>query len=333
MISFSQNQNQIAYQMTNGEVWISDLMIRNAYKIYQTQSSIEFDMNLVWTPDDLNLIIDNIDPQKTDFIYYTKTGKLEPWVSKCSLLVLSPRTNKLAIACRSKNENIYTYIEWRGEIWEAIDPPDKVIIQFETEEPRNEDPNVSIQSLQSKYRSFSLYLVAGWSPDGKYIAYFDPQDNQGSLYIYRDDGVLVNKISHKAYWQNLKDFSFDSLPGLPVQWSEDGKKLLLFGKGTEEKHCPTAETDMNNQSRIDSISNCWQVIDLETSHIQWTTADLKIDTVTFYENAALSRDGKKLAINSFYPSGTKFLVIDLASNIVILNAPLSVSDFRWGKSN
>lgn len=328
-ISFSFNGNRIAYQKSNGEIWISDLMINKPIKLVDMSAGNETGSNLIWTPDDIHLIIDNVDPNQPDLIYEINSGKLETWNRTCNQLVLSPRTKQLAVGCWSKDDNQYAYIEWGGEIWVTKNPPDKIVFKFDLEEPKNMDPNLRTLSIGMKYLPFSFHLVAGWSPDGKRVAYYDPQDHLNSLIILNSDGEIENRIPHKAYWQVSTDGSYDSLPGLPIQWSGNGRMLLLYGKGSEKAQCSSSKSENNNQPQLSNNHNCWQVIDSEKWETQWYPSNLLSDNPIVYENASLSEDGNELAMNSFYPSGNKFQVIDISNSNIILDTPLSVSDFRW----
>jgi hypothetical protein len=151
-----------------------------------------------------------------------------------------------------------------------------------------------------------------------------------SIVILNSDGKIVIRIPHKAYWQVSTDHSYTSLPGLPIQWSGNGKMLLLYGKGNELQ-CSSSKSEINDQPQENNNSNCWQVVNSEKWETQWYPGNLVSDSPIVYENASLSEDGNELAMNSFYPSGNKFQVIDLRNSNIILDTPLSVSDFRWGK--
>jgi hypothetical protein len=329
-ISFSFHRNRVAYQKSNGEIWLSDLMINRPIKLVDTPASNETGSNLIWTPDDTHLIIDNVDSNQPDQIYDINSGKLEPWNETCDQLVLSPRTKKLAVGCWSRLDHQYSYIEWGGEIWGTKNPPDNIIFAFDPKETKDTDLSLNIPGIGTKYLTFRFHLIAGWSPDGKRVAYYDPGDPLNSIVILNSDGKIVIRIPHKAYWQVSTDHSYTSLPGLPIQWSGNGKMLLLYGKGNELQ-CSSSKSEINDQPQENNNSNCWQVVNSEKWETQWYPGNLVSDSPIVYENASLSEDGNELAMNSFYPSGNKFQVIDLRNSNIILDTPLSVSDFRWGK--
>jgi hypothetical protein len=194
---------------TNSQVAILTLTDRSDWTPY-----------LFWSADSLHLFI-TLEPQREPAVldqqtqnsvskrehhlYSHQTGSIESWDRDCDRIGLSPRTEQVAMWCPSieGSEIDYAVIEWGGDIWFTIQPPDTVL--------KIRDPEFSIPTWH-------------WSEDSQQIIYAN-QDRVSPRVL-----TLATVKSGEIVTETLGDYGL-SYAGL--NWSADQRYIAFKGQ------CPT----------------------------------------------------------------------------------------------
>lgn len=311
-LQFSNSHNMLAYLFMNEQVWIEDLTAHQSILVYQYPTPIKspspFDdvyPDLIWLPDDYHLIIDNKLPGMDDLLLNLETGQIETWSSTCDSVALSPRTARLAVWCTQPNGGPITVLEWGGEVWQTFEPPQEKLFQAYTV---GDEDNPS---------AFPLYYNSAWSVDGQQVAFFDPADPTGALWIADSSGTLFKKLEASAYWLSSDDTLVNSYPLLPIQWAKDGSHILFFGVGAPERACPDRKSWITDEMIKNTA--CWQVLEVSTSQIIWQAGDLlsqldphelNYEPGMLWLGAALSSNGSRVAVSIYNPPSVTIYVSD-----------------------
>jgi hypothetical protein len=109
------------------------------------------------------------------------------------------------------------------------------------------------------------------------------ENNQYTLASKNNVSILpINYIDDLWYMRTIK-------------WSEDNKRILLYG---DDKGKGICKKNLNGANLIEDFSHCWMVINSETSQVIWSPTDymankfnLKWNILTSAFDAALSPDG------------------------------------------
>ena len=266
------------------EMWISDLALHSNLKVSEDSLPPCSTSWWYWSPDDLHLICDAEDDSKLGSIYHLQTGIWESWLYVCDRVAVSPATERLALWCRSVVEPAsFAIVEWGGEVWISPKAPASMLVQTSSQIPHSE-------------------WLWGWSAEGRKVAYFD---TDGYLTIASAQGTLLRTLPGARDSVNKPD---PKLWESRVEWSADGRRILVLARGGTTKPCPSmSESGGEN-------SSCWQVIDALTGEIIWHTSDF-IDQMTDKEavrflNASISEDGRYLALTYWDLNGI-IVIIDL----------------------
>lgn len=306
--SFSHYSNKIAYWVNSsegGKIFVYDLLSNEQLLIFSDDSgefSIEQfgsqELSLIWSQDDLHLIIRNNQNLESSMIYNLTEDSLTSWEWKCDQIAISLRTNKLATWCISLgSEDMFAVMEWGGEIWISDSAPEHNIVQ-----------------------SDALQIIWSFSPDGEYVVFFDPTSN-GNLSLANNLGLLTVLLPNAAWWEN-DDFIASKLsaPTFPIQWSVDGKSLLVFANELDDTHCPQWDNISAAVSTIYDIP-CWQLINLETGAILWSLGESFQQEQSRYwqfDTATLSSNGNYVAVTAESPGFFATYIIDLVRNETLL---------------
>jgi len=316
--TFSHFSNMIAYwvQSNSGELWISDTELKSPQRIfvdstgeYVGQFAIPYGATrLLWSADDNYLIVEAQEIRKQSLIYSIKNRKLEPWPWSCNLVAVSPRTGRLSTWCSStEGRSGFSVIEWGGDIWYSDESPNQTAVK----------------------RSADMNYSWGWSSDGNKIAYFDPQDENGRLFVADASGPKLAILPGIAWMGPVTSYSFDFFSRYPIQWSRDGNRLLVYGQGDE---CPKQENLATGELQK---RPCWQVIDANKGEVLWRTnkiasvwpnedlRDARIDVAVF------APDSDFLAMGVFR-GGPRYVVLAaVSSGRAMILGNFSGSDMYW----
>jgi hypothetical protein len=323
-LRFANYADLVAYIDIDSRVWIADLAKKHPVLIYTDPALIDWndagedhDAKLIWTPDDHHLIIDYWDPSHEDLIYHPLTGQLEDWNFTCDSIALSPRTQRLAIWCSTNlDDHRYAVVEWRGEIWFSDTPSQN--------EPILSSP-IEAQEEDLPFRSFPLYWNAGWSLNGE-VAFFNDSDNTRTLFVADLLGEIVARYPNKGH-RVYYDFS--------IQWSKDGRRLLVDVPTTPEQSCPKEVSPLDDSVGV--MPSCWQVIDAATGETIWSLHDLVPLEIGWqqgiwriYDRPTISANAEMLAIVSFAGGDRRFDIIDIDTGEILMHPPYLVEQARWG---
>jgi len=328
-LAFSNFLDKIAYWSgLPGQLWISDpayLTPKSIFVDSKQQYVVEHFPNpsgeiaLSWTPDDQNLLVSvKADPNR-NLIYHFQTDIIDEWPYQCDGIAPSPRSGRFAIWCSSKKsgQHQYAVLEWGGEIWYSNTAPSNEVVR-------------SVDGLAT---------ISGWSSDGEQVAYFEPDDPTGYLTITSTQGLGLKTLPGGAYWLSEKQPLFLP-PESPIQWSQNGAKLLVYGNGSESSPCPLWE-NIYEENNVSYHVPCWQVIDTATGKTIWTLSNSAnelissntpsdIQSWSFYQ-ASISPDGMFLALASKNAGLDQLSIVDLTTSKVLWAFDVSVGAMRWGK--
>jgi hypothetical protein len=320
---FANHKEMMAYWDANTPrgLWISDLAYSNPYLVFTDTEEDYAHANITWTPDDFHIIVDSLDEDSPDLIYHVDTNELEIWQYKCERLTISPKSKLLSIWCDPEETTAnYAIIEWGGEIW------------FTEREPENEIVNWK----DIKLGPMGLYSILGWSSDGEKVAYFNTNDNEGSLYIASAHDIKQLILPNSAYWLSpiyQIIYPFDH----PIEWSKNGEMLLFLAIGDETLPCPDSEIRTEPNDGVYQNDACWHVMDISTGEVIWNLSDLDIDSdkpsySRDYYSATISDDGKLLSISSRNYFEKYMFIIDIETNTILWdNHHLTADSHRWGR--
>lgn len=320
-LKFSHYSNQIAFTTwTTPTLWLSDITYQNPQPILHDIGEI----TLNWSPNDSLLFLSN---EKEQQVYHLKTGKFENWYWDCESVGFSEVSKKLAPVC-SKNinapsdEKMYAILEWEGE----INYYDQLSSPF---------------FLQADSQGITFWQ---WSKNGDYLAFFNPDDIEGHLYIANAKGDILQKIpglsifnKHENQEVTFSQSFLDSDTSLFI-WSQDSSILLVKSYGQSEGKCPPYTTSLD-PSLIVNMWPCWQAVDVKTGEIIWSEGEWKNTPIptnivtedpVYINHIALSPNGRFVAIYTSYPYD--ILLVDLFNNHTLLlpySFP-SLFNLYWG---
>jgi hypothetical protein len=291
------------------QLFISDLRGQELTLVYTTTNEIwpMKTTDLGWTPDDQHLIIQTSYLPEDALIYHVQTGHLEAWPYDCNRLAFSPRSSKLALWCGNVSaDDTYAVIEWGGEIWLSKSAPQETFVQTGN---------------------------LAWSMGARLLAFSDDTQPDGNLYLMDQAGNLIQTIPGIMAWRHP---IYKDVWGTSLSWSANGKRLLIFAPGSSEKPCMP---DEYNPLILGPDNNppCWHVYDVERGQMIWDLPDAIGEGESYesriFEHAALSRDGRYLAlsVNGVDNLQRGVWVVDLeTSQRVVDYTYLVTSDLCWG---
>ena len=329
LLTFAHFIDNMAYWLIEGDtasLWLSDLEIENPRLLYTDENQIYADdqnntvkFNVLWTPDDLHLIWSSYG-DSSGYIYHFQNDTIEPWTWHCDRIAHSPETHRLATWCAPEEAGgDFAIIEWGGEIWYSETPPDIELVRQDESQP-------------------FLPPVWAWSSDGQTLAYFDPNDPEGNLYIIDSEGNEKLSFPNVAWW--FTDAVMEShmnLPGTLFQWAEDSNSLVIFAYSMIEDACPPYE---NMWSPVENSHNtpCWQLLDMQSGDVLWTWGGL----INIYTNSdsstwqawdiAISPHGTRLAIDIIVSSRVELGIMDIENGMYEQWGAYGGDELRW-KSN
>lgn len=257
------------------QVWVSDMLGVDTKLIFtETEKTKigEWARDTWWTPDDQHLVIQLKEPAEGGFIYHIQRDKLEAWsYDHCDQVALSPRSQRPVLWCKPiSDEKDFAVIEWGGEIWFSPTAPEHILAQEEN---------------------------WAWSEGGHRLAYFSTDaDANGDLYIADEKGDVLQILPGIMAWF-LKEH--DGWPDRQLEWSADGRRLLILAPGTAEKPCLPNVWDEVNDMPVQNPP-CWHVFDLESQKMIWDIPD-SFETADQYESddfwrASISDNGCYLVL-------------------------------------
>lgn len=332
-LEFAHFSNQLVYWTFDepGQLWISDLAISDKQVIF-TDEHQEYladpfnadvypyeDIRLRWSPDDMNVILESRDHPNLNLIYHVQSEALEKFPFICDRISASPRSGLLATWCIHDNGNEYAVIEWGGDVWYSTQPPAKVLVS----------------RIKEGYETWAF------SEDGQHVAYFNPNDPKAHLIIANSRGeILINTISVSAFWLAADpptvEMRFVEPPSPPIQWSQDGSRLVVWGIGNQKNQCPSMY--FSNGFVAERVP-CWQVIDTLNGTVVWSIFDNLDDLVGIGDSKHVTPHSfPRLALspNSKYLSITGFVDFRVFCYIEIDRAQITycnngyVDNMRWG---
>jgi hypothetical protein len=238
-------------------------------------------------------------------------GTVEPWIWECDQIALSPRTARLATWCSPTDDgSTYAVIEWGGQIWYSQDAPIDSLLQ---------------RRLTAPFTAWS------WSPDGEYLAYFDPLDPVLSLLVVTSTGEERHRFLGMGQW--LLSYPFAPLRSI-IQWSSDSRRILTLGSPGNSQACRHLEAS--------ELLYCWQLLDLSSNDVQWSVSDSAValmgssDELARWSflSAALDRSGEKVAFTTRLDTLYEILLLDVSNNQLIGGWDIRGVGFhlRWGET-
>lgn len=317
--SFSNYSNKIAYWDNSNEAgnfFVYDLMSKEGQLIF-SEAAGEYlieqfgsqELSLIWSPDDLHLIIRDNRTLESSMIYSVNNDKLTPWKWDCDRIAISPKTTRLATWCSAfESDDKYAVVEWGGDIWVSDSAPEQQIV-----------------------KSNDSQRIWSFSSNGELVAFFDPA-NDGNLSLVNNQGQIETLLLHAAWWENNDTLASKiSIPEFPIQFSANGKKLLVFANELEDARCPGWENISANISVKFNIP-CWHLINLETSAIEWSLGDSFQEEYSLYwqfDTAALSPNGKYVAVTAESPGFFVTYIINIETmETILLDSGASI--LKWG---
>lgn len=319
-LEFAHYANFVAYWTNSekGQLWVADMELTEPKVVFTDENEIytPFEdvslpyLDFIWTPDDLHLILDPRNKELPNLIYHQQTGQVEEWPWLCNRFAISPRTQQVAWWCGSEQDlEEFAVIEWGGEIWISPSEPEQIIVQYEIDRTKQWQENWA------------------WSSDGQQMAYFDPADEEGHLWLTSLQGNITSQFPGSAWWlnyQSLYPFSGDTL-----HWSFDKQKLLVYAYELYPSACPPYN-DLSSMSDDPIKQPCWQLVDTKNYELiwswqsTWSASELpEEDKLVFWVgDATISSDGQYI--------GLTYLVIPHYSLILIR---LPQQDAQWGFNN
>ncbi len=304
IIDFANFANLVTYwtYTTPGENvpnqwWISDLDLKHPELIFTDVAgtyahNTQETLHLVWSPDDLHVILDVRGEPVPGMIYHVLTKKREAWPWKCDRAAVSPHTGTLAMWCTpAAGEKRYAVIEWGGEIWYSDQPPGTGNLQlFDNRQP-----------------------AWAWSVGGQQVAVLNPNGTFWQVLIADSKGFQRSLPFHSDEPYLIYPYQM-----APISGSADGQRLLFQAHGSFEHPCPTQQ--------------CWVIADARSGQVIWDTvasrdeirrllamnfAPFLRDFNTWYsDEATLSPDGQRVAFTLFNAivNTTRVFVVDVGNH-------------------
>jgi hypothetical protein len=317
---FAHFEPLIAYIDMESTVWISDLAMKYPTRT-QTLPQVE-QYQITWSPDDRFVFFIGNDTQNA-FILDLQNNVLSDWPYRCSILANSPHTQKVAIWCPSiEDGKTYAVLEWEKKIWYSDQAPERIYLT----QPQLENPGLSIEVMP-------IYFNAGWSSDGKQIAYFDIEDPQGSLVIITDGGKIQGNYPQSAYWLASQGKKYPSEAEYAISWSQNNQKIVFYGIGNSDQHCPL----LTESSSVDRNQLCWQVLDASTGSMKWILNDLQSlnqteDQLIYVDRPVISTLADYVALFLYFQIDNQMLAEQLETNELIMDisTQLDFYSYRFG---
>lgn len=331
ILSFANFADKITYWVPileeeewKGHLMIADMRYTQSKEIYKDQENLydhvlSSNLRLLWTPDDMHIIIDASYSGLPSMIYHLEEDKLEPWSYICDSVAISPRSGSYATWCISiEGSDDFAVIEWGGTIWYSEDPPQEYLIE------RNE-------RVESPW---------AWSADGSQIAYFDDSAVEANLTVVDNDTKQAVVFPVSAYWLSehyIKDTPDTIYIFRPIKWSENGQSILVYAKGSEQSPCPDFESMFSENPKVEE-SACWQVIDAHNGDPIWPTKDEPYEAafysqellrISLFIDAVITADGAFAAIEYIDPIA-HILLVDLENGRGEEIQVLNTNTMRWG---
>lgn len=250
-LSHYSNQMVFASLSSPDEFWLSDITYREPKRL--PAGGI-----IGWSPDDLYLFLyDNTQP-KQSLVYDMTTGVMESWYWQCDSVILSPQTGRLATLCPrmtgvSTEQKAYAILEWGGEIWYA--------------------DTLSVEPfLQPTADGLALWE---WSFNGEWLAFFDPDDPEGHLWLADAFGNRHSLFPGMSVFNEPEPQDLTYLPPRDriFVWARSAPVLLVEGYGQAENPCPPYVTSFHPDVYV-PIWPCWQAVDIATGEIIWNEGSL-----------------------------------------------------------
>lgn len=318
---FAHYANKIAYWSlgTPGQLWISDLSLANHELIFRDEENLylfgsypfsDNEISLEWSPDDQYLVIRVFSDESLNLIYHVNSGILESWPYICDRIASSPKSQNWAVWCTSSvKQPRFAVIEWGGDIWYTEAAPEIELVKINS--PSGEPPFPDIWS---------------WSPDGKKIAFFDPNDPEGYLHIVTELGEHLKILQGSAYWLSEVYPRFFSPENL-IQWAQNDSRILIFANGNETHSCPVWKNVLSENETEHQVP-CWQIVDISSDEVIWTVNHLK--------NAFIDSSGQsKIHIWKFYsaslsPTGDFLILASNSGSLDLIQAiEVDTSEIYW----
>lgn len=332
-LEFAHFADQMAYWTADdpGQLWVSDLTLKQVRRIFTDTQRVYLnypsghvgypneEIKQIWSQGDKHLIIEVPSNQHLNLIYHLESKQLETFPYTCNSVALSPKSGLLATWCVSEDDQSFKIIERDGQIWKGKEAPSNEIVQRITQGQQTWE----------------------WSADGEYIIYYDMTDDEMRLVISDVRGnPLIKILPYSACWlkpELCHGVRSTKPPSKPLQWSQDGTRLIVWGSGNENRPCQLAPSQNFSVEQL----SCWQVIDSKTGVVLWTTVDsipLFITNMITPEsisprdflNPAVSPDGRFLVIYAFIGI-RQWVIIDLDNNNTEVYGGNYLADIvRWG---
>ena len=325
-LGFSHFSDLFAYWIDDeyGQFWISDLLYLEPKLIYtddQPKSYLSeyglFDrgaLSFFWLPDDKNLVLDFANEAYSDLLYTIGNDSITEWNYHCDRLAISPASGRIATWCPSNTSSEeFAVFEWGGKVW------------YSKEAPENELVLLGPDGLPQW----------GWTADGERIAFFDPLDETGSLFIANAEGKIELTLPGMAYWLLDHYDKWDLLSS--IGWAKDGSRILVYAKGQQNHPCIPFDAYLRGEGHTEEEVPCWQVLDSETGEIIWSLGDLaeqleKKDNnfkAYYYSFAVISPDGSLIAFAASMSGLYRTIIVDVDKNEFIANWQYESSNLRW----
>lgn len=311
ILQLSHYSNQMVFVPLSrpDEFWLSDITYREPKLLL----SGDFE-RVVWSPDDLHLFLyDNAAPEES-LAYDVITETMTEWVWECDSIILSPQTSRLATLCPlmdgvSVEQKAYAVLEWGGEIWFADTLPVEPFLQ----------PTADGLALWE------------WSFNGEWLAFFDPDDPEGHLWLADAFGNRHSLLPGISVFNEPEPQDLTYLPPRDriFVWARSAPVLLVEGYGQAENPCPPYVTSFHPDVYV-PIWPCWQAVNIVTGEITWNEGSLPqnlppleleipprmtVDSSTM----TVSPNGRAAAMHTFNPH--RIIIADLQTG--------RVTDITW----
>ncbi|MCA9946609.1 MAG: hypothetical protein KC449_24175 [Anaerolineales bacterium] len=157
VLVFANFSNQIAFWAHNLDgqpgFWLSDIALTSPQQIFvddeelfSPKDFLEIPVQIEWLVNDKYVLVTSAKDQTNQILVNVESQSFEEWHWLCNSVIVSPRTDALALAC-IQAEQLPLIIEWDGEMWQS-EGDDFVVIKTQT----TPDDKIS------------------WAPDGQQIA-------------------------------------------------------------------------------------------------------------------------------------------------------------------
>lgn len=307
-LAFAPNSPLVAYLTKTSEsedLWLADLNLENPELLYSIDPgwlrplSDPGDVSIQWGPSDASLLLSSYLAQDHLVLYSLNTKKAIETIGACDQVAPLPSSDRHTVWCAlgKSAPHAYAYFALNGDI------------VFTKAKP---EPGVEVSEW-------------AFAPGDNRLAYFP---KQGNLTIATNP---VNSLEISARLLN-EPRGFKTKPFL--QWSGDGKRLLVYGYNRND--CPLIENQVSGNLEA---NECWLVADTVSGEILWgpnmNAKEIKELTGLSLEKlfspcAGLSPDNDWLAL--CYQSGAVNSTILVALNdrgTAVDFGSGNLLDFKW----